>query len=378
MIFVGTIIVFLIQLRYTLITRSKRLALALLHTTGYMMKKDINHPKTLLRWGIIGPGQIAHQFVEDMQYATACRNEVSGVMSLSLYEAKEFASQYLIPYYSDKLEDMLKQSKPDVVYIATPHSAHFNAAAECLQHKIPVLCEKPFALNETQGSELIDLSRKNDTFFMEGMWIRFLPDIKRLAALLEQKVIGDLNSLVADMSYCAPRDRDNRFYDPALGGGSLLDLGIYPLYLALITLGVPSGVKATALLTPEAIDRSCAMMLEYDNSAYALLESSIIKETSRTAVFFGSLGRIIIESPWNEKPEGIIVHLYDGAKKTYPCQWEGRGFQLEMDEVAACLLEGHIESTLHSHAESLKLLRLMDEIRNQTGILYPADGKSSG
>lgn len=325
-----------------------------------------------LHWAIVGPGQIAHQFIEDMRYVSGYDCDVTAVMSRSLREAEEFAGQYHIPAYFDNLEKMLTHHSPDVVYIATPHADHFDQAAACLRRQIPVLCEKPFALNEEQGKQLIRLSREQNTFLMEGMWIRFLPDIKQVITLLEENSIGSLNSVVADMSYQAPRDKNNRFYDPSLGGGSLLDLGIYPVYLAMLTLGLPDRIKAGALLSEEGIDKSCAMILEYNSGAYAVLESSIIKETGKSATLFGSKGKIIIEPPWNEKPKGISV-VYNDYVRDYPCSWDGRGFQYEMEEVADCLSNGKIESPLHSHQQSLTLLHIMDEIRRQTGITYPAD-----
>lgn len=335
------------------------------------MIHESDNANSVIRWAVIGPGQIAHHFVNDMPLAIKSRNEVVGVMSNDLGEAKEFAEKYHIDYYSDSLENMLENSRPDIVYIATPHAAHFKQASGCLKHRVGVLCEKPCTLNEKQATELIRIAREYHTFLMEGMWIRFLPDFKLIIDLLEQNIIGKLNSVVADMSYKAPEDSGSRFYNPALGGGSLLDLGIYPVYLSLLTLGIPDRIKAVALLSEKRIDKSCAVIFEYTSRAYALLESSIIKNTHKQAIIYGENGMIWIKEPWNEKPSSLLVSLYDGAEIEYPFEWQGRGFQYEIDAVTDCLVHGLIECPLHDYQKSLALIRLMDEIRAQTGITYP-------
>lgn len=322
-------------------------------------------------WGIIGPGNIAREFIDDMKYVTECRNRVAGVMSNNLQEAKEFAASYHIPYYFNSINKMLKTVPIDIVYIATPHAAHYEQALQCLEHRVPVLCEKPIALNVEQASRLMEASRELNTFLMGGMWIRFLPSIRQVLELIDQNVIGRINSIVADMSYRAPHNASNRFYNPDLGGGSLLDLGIYPVYLSLLILGVPRDMKTTAILSRDNIDKSCAVIFEYDSGAYAILESSIIKESEKQARIYGDKGYITILQPWNEKPAGIEVNLYDGTTVKYPCEWEGRGFQFEIAETIHCLTSQRIQSPLHSHEESIKLISLLDDIRHRTHVEYP-------
>lgn len=336
-----------------------------------------NHSRKPLKWAIVGPGQIAHSFVEDMSHVKSRPMEVVAALSQNAAEAQQFAVQYNIPYYFDDLDKMLNESQPDIVYIATPHSSHFKLARRCLQYGVPVLCEKPFALNEKQGKILVQTARGKKTFFMEGMWIRFLPVITQIKALLSQNILGNLNALEADMSYRAPKDQQNRFYNPALGGGSLLDLGIYPVYLALLLLGMPDKIKATALLYKDSIDQNCACLFEYQSGPYAILESSIINDTRNEALVYGDKGRLIIKKPWNEKPGALIVALYDRQEVKYPCQWPGRGFQYEMEEVVHCLDQGMVESPLHNHETSLNLLHLLDKIRAQTGIRYPSERTSA-
>ncbi|GAA4313742.1 Gfo/Idh/MocA family oxidoreductase [Compostibacter hankyongensis] len=326
-----------------------------------------------LKWGIVGPGKIARAFVQDLARADDRPHRVTAVMSHHLNDAEEFAAKHGIPYFFDSLKAMLSTAPPDIVYIATPHAAHYSQTMECLERGIPVLCEKPLALNLRQAEEMITTARMHGTFLLEGMWIRFLPSLRKVLELLQQGVIGKVNGVVADMSYKAPRDQKNRFYNPALGGGSLLDLGIYPVYLALLILGEPVYLKATASLSAEQIDEGCMIILKYTGGAYALLQSSIVKETEKQARLYGEKGFITIQTPWNEKPAGITVTLYHGESQTYPCTWEGRGFQYEIAEAGRCLSAGKTESDLHNHAISLSLMSLLDDIRAQAHIRYPAD-----
>lgn len=325
------------------------------------------------KWGIVGPGHIARDFIKDMRLIKECVNEVTGVMSNKLEEARHFAQIFQIPYYFDQIEEMTRIAKPDIVYIATPHPLHFGYTMELLRAHIAILCEKPMAINADQCSQMINCAQDYHTFLMEGMWIRFLPSLHRVLDLLRQGAIGKINSIVASMSYLAPKDLENRFYNPSLGGGSLLDLGIYPVYLSQLILGDPIFIKSTAILSSGQIDKSCAMLLGYPNDCYALLESSIIKEMKNNAVILGEKGIITIMKPWNEKTAGIQVSLNQGKTTTYPCRWEGRGFQFEIRAVLKNLSSGQIENEFHNHSKTLSLINLLDEIRKQAHISYPMD-----
>lgn len=325
-----------------------------------------------LKWGIIGPGNIARDFIADLKWVSGHSNSVIAVMSNKLPEAEKFAKIYHIPSWFDEIDEMLEKASPDIVYIASPHSAHYKESLKCLQHNVPVLCEKPLALNLKQEEEMVNMSHAHHTFLMEGMWIRFLPSLNKVLELLGKGALGQVNSIIADMSYLAPKTQ-NRFYDPYLGGGSLLDLGIYPVYLSLLILGKPNNIKAAARLSSEQIDENCAIIFEYADGIYSLLESSIIKNTDRQARIYGENGVLTILKQWNEKPEAITLSLYDHKVEKYPCKWKGRGFQFEVEEVIRCLSANKIESDLHSHEDSLQLIRTLDEIRTKANIVYPVE-----
>lgn len=328
-------------------------------------------------WALIGPGRIARDFVYDMGLVSGFSTSVRAVLSSDLSEAREFSEQHHIAGYYDALDQMLDEERPDMVYIATPHSFHCDYALQCLENGVGVLCEKPMGINSGQVERMVKISQQRHTLLMEGMWIRYLPSIRQLLALLGEGLVGTIHTLEANMSFRAPRDPENRFYNPRLAGGSLLDLGIYPVYLAVLLLGEPESVQARALVNEAGIDEGCVAILGYGaRKAYAVAESSLIIETDKTAVISGEKGSVSLAAPWNEKTPGIEVHLYDHKPVFYPMNWPGRGFQYEIAEALRCLTADRIESDLHTHRMSLTLARVLDKIRRQTGIIYPGEGAS--
>jgi len=324
-------------------------------------------------WGIIGPGNIATEFAHDLEQIKSARHRIGAVLSHSLEKAAAFAEKEDAPRYFEDIDSFLREAKIDAVYIATPHPLHHEATLRCLQHKLPVLCEKPLAMNSREVKEMVEAATKNQTFLMEGMWIRFLPSILKVLTLLESNAIGKVLSIKADMSYKAPFDPESRYFNPSLGGGSLLDLGIYPVFLAHLLLGKPTSIKAFARLSDKQIDEACAAVLSYGNHAYALIESSLITQTALTATIQGETGRIHIGTRWNEKPSGIILTSFDGIELQYPCEWEGHGLQYEAEEVYHCVRQGKLYSDKLCHQFSLDLMATLDAIRQQTQIIYPAD-----
>lgn len=328
-------------------------------------------------WGIIGPGNIATEFAEDLHLIKSARHRVGAVLSHNLEKAAAFAEKEDAPQYFDDLNSFVESARIDAVYIATPHPLHHEEALRCLQHKIPVLCEKPLAMNSREVQAMVDASVSNKVFLMEGMWIRFLPSIGKVLSLVESNSIGKIISIKADMSYKAPNDPEGRYFNPELGGGSLLDLGIYPVFLTHLLLGKPANIKATARLSKKHIDEACAALLSYGNDSYAIVESSLVTETALSAAIYGETGSIHIGTPWNEKPSEIIVRPYDGEDQHYPCAWEGRGLQYEAEEVAHCVRQGKLYSDQLCHQFSLDLMGTLDAIRQQTHIRYPADEQAS-
>lgn len=324
----------------------------------------------VFNWGIIGPGNIAHEFVKDLQLIQNVSHRVTAVLGTELEKAENFSQDNRAKGYDNTLE-FLQHENLDVVYIATPHPSHYRDVILCLEHKIPVLCEKPLGMNAQQVREMTETSKQNKTFLMEGMWIRFLPSIKKVIELLEKDAIGDIINIKSDLYYVAPKDESNRFFNPELGGGSLLDLGVYSVFLSLLLLGKPKEIQAYAKLSDKGIDEYCAALLSYANGSSYFLESSIVTQIDNTATIYGEKGKIIIKSQWNEKPMAIDLISYDGKHDSFPCEWEGRGFQYEIQETYDCIKKGKIFSDKMDHQFSQDIAELMDKIRSATGIVYP-------
>lgn len=322
------------------------------------------------RWGIIGPGNIARTFVNDLSL-TGSRQEVVVVLGHSEDSTRGFAKEFNVAHASTDPAHWLDEVRPDIVYIATPHPDHFQQAMDCLEKKIPVLCEKPMTINAEQCRQLKETAEANHTFLMEGMWIRFLPSLQMVLSLIAEGRIGKVIAVKAATTFKAEPDADSRYFDPGKGGGSLLDLGIYPVYLALLLLGKPRSIKAIAKLSDENIDETCSMLFQYRDGAYAMLESSLISSTDAPAEITGEKGTIKIFHPWFEKANGIELTVEGEGKVIYPCPWEGHGMQFETEEVLRCLADGKTESALHPLSASLDLISTLDEIRRQIKVVYP-------
>jgi len=322
-----------------------------------------------MKWGIIGPGNIAREFAEDLKYVESEKCKISAVLGHKAESTNEFVQKF--GGISTRDIDEFIRTKPDAVYIATPHPLHYDQTLACLENKIPVLCEKPLAINEKQVNALVGSSQKNKIFLMEGMWTRFLPSFQLVFTIIQSGTIGKILHLHADMSFIAEKNKTNRFFNPELGGGSLLDVGVYPIYLSYFLLGEPDTICACGKINDAHIDETCGVMLRYNNGNFAMLESSIITQTEGSAWIYGSDGTIHIKKPWTEQPEKIEVIINNESSFKHIPSWQGRGFQYEVDEVIKCLQEGKIESTILPHKTSISVVKIMDEVRSQLKIVYP-------
>jgi predicted dehydrogenase len=324
---------------------------------------------TSYNWGIIGPGSIARDFANDMKLVSSPQ-KITAVLSDHMDSANEFADEYGVDVRTTEMDEFVRKGNVQIAYIATPHPFHYEAIKACLENHIAVLSEKPIVINYDQYEELRNLSVKNNTFLMEGMWIRFLPSFRKLMEQIDQKKIGDIISIKASMYYKAPEDENNRYYDPDKGGGSLLDLGVYCVFLSTLLLGKPRKIKAVGRLSEQGIDEACAMLLSYSHGRYAMLESSLLIKNNIAAEIFGTEGVIRILNPWFEKAPGIEVELFNGKKENFSLGWEGHGFQYEIEEVINCLDSQKIDSDLLPGNLSGEVLKIMDEIRNQLNVTY--------
>ena len=320
-------------------------------------------------WGIIGPGNIAHDFARDLELI-GTPQKITAVLGHRPETIAKFITEFNVSLSYTDINDFIKNTNIDIVYIATPHPQHFEQAVLCLENKIPVLCEKPMTINAEQSRQLIAAAQKNNTFLMEGRWLRFLPSIQLVLSFIKERIIGNTISLKASMGYKAPYDPENRYFDPALGGGALLDLGIYPVFLARLLLGNPDTIKAIGTLSNKGVDETCSILFHYKSGQHAVLESSLVTETDLPAEISGDKGSIKILNPWFEKAAGIELDLPNAGKVIYPCKWDGHGLHYEIREALDCIQNKKIESDMLSHAFSLDMIRIMDEIRNQIHVAY--------
>ncbi|HZY81755.1 MAG TPA: Gfo/Idh/MocA family oxidoreductase [Cyclobacteriaceae bacterium] len=318
-------------------------------------------------YGIIGPGRIATSYCKAIQRCERVR--IHGVASRDSQRAKDFANQFGASKTYNSYEAIAQDPDIDVIYIATPHAFHAEQALICLQNKKPVVCEKPLTLNRAAAKTLIEASHANNTFLLEGMWSRFNPAVRMAKELVEAGTIGEVRHITADFGFKKEYDAKSRLYDLKLGGGSILDVGVYPLFLALFILGKPDEIKTVAHLAPTGADTSCGFTLSYKYGATAQLFSSMIVETRKDAEICGTKGSIVIQTPWY-KSMGLIVAKEGQPEERIALPYPGNGFEFQIDEVTKCLDNGQIESTLMTHDFTLLKAQVSDEILKQAGVKY--------
>ncbi len=325
------------------------------------MKKEFN-------WGIIGTGGIAHKFATALQVLPQAK--IHAVASRSLEKAQSFAGEFGVLHAYGSYEKLMENKELDVVYIATPHNLHCENTLMCLEQKIPVLCEKPFAINSSEVDKMIKAASENKVFLMEAMWTRFLPHIFTTLNLIREGRIGAIKLLRADFGIQIPWDPKHRVFNPELGGGSLLDVGIYPAFLSLLLFGMPEKIEATATLGKTNVDESCGMLFHYADGQIASLFSSVVARTGVEAEIIGEHGRILIHKEFF-LPTSLTLILNDGTTEKINPDYIGNGMNYEAAEVMKCLEEEKLESSLMSFDMSRKLISLLDQIRKKCGVVYP-------
>lgn len=321
-------------------------------------------------WGIIGPGKIAAKFAAALPLAGNAR--LQAVASRDLTRARSFAATHNAAQSYDSYEQLAADPGIDVIYIATPHGFHAEHALLCLNHGKAVLCEKPMALNAAQVTEMIAASRHHNAFLMEAMWSRFLPLIRETTALIAAGKIGTVKYIRADFGFLAPFQPTGRLYDLRLGGGSLLDIGIYPLFLCLHLFGKPDQIRAAGHLAPSGADETCHALLTYNDGRSAVISSTLACQTALTAEIAGTEGSIRIPTPWY-KNDRLTWNRTGQPEKTIQLEPMVNGFEYQIREVTRCLEAGLIESPAMSHAFSLTMSQTMDVIRQQIGVRYSED-----
>ncbi|SOC81194.1 Predicted dehydrogenase [Salinimicrobium sediminis] len=319
-----------------------------------------------IKWGIIGPGKIARKFAISLKFVEDA--ELYAIASRNPERAAAFAEEMgTIKSYSS-YETMLEDPAIDIIYVATPHSFHHPHTLLCLNAGKPVLCEKPFALNRQEVEEMILTSHKRNVFLMEAMWTIFLPHIGYVKEIIDSGKFGKVKTLKADFGFDTPFDAEGRLFLKSLGGGSLMDIGIYPVFLALHLLGTPKKIKATAKLGKTGIDEHCDIIFKYSGDTTALLHSSIIEKTPTLAVIELEAASIKISPNWYE-PTAVSITSKKGTE-TKVFEAASFGYEFEARHVQEMLRQNKTESEIMSFDKSLELISILDKIRKQIGLEF--------
>ncbi|WP_062292880.1 Gfo/Idh/MocA family protein [Demequina phytophila] len=317
-----------------------------------------------VRWGILGAGGIARKLADAVTHYTA--STVIAVGSRDQARAQAFADEAGIPTAYGSYEELLADPDIDVVYVATPHSHHHEHALMAIEAGKNVLCEKAFTQNANQAREVVAAARAKGVFLMEAMWTRHLPHVYALRDAIARGEIGDVVSVQADHGQLLTHVE--RMWNPALAGGALLDLGVYPVAFAHDLLGVPDKITATGRLRETGVDGQVAMIFDYA-TAQASLTTTMEARTPCMALIGGTEGRIEVQDTFYA-PTSFTVKRLDGTSWTYDGDVPN-GFQFEAAEVARRIHAGDTESPLLTLDQSIEVMEIMDEVRMQVGLRYP-------
>jgi dihydrodiol dehydrogenase / D-xylose 1-dehydrogenase (NADP) len=323
-----------------------------------------------IRWGIMGTGYIARKFAEALSVIPDA--ELVAVGSRTRKSADAFAKEYSVPAGYGSYQALLEDSAVDVVYIATVNNCHRENCLEAIQARKPILCEKPFMVNSKEAEEVIAFAKERKVFLMEALWTRFIPAFKEARRMWEGGVLGEVQTAMSEFGFICERDIANPLYNPALAGGSFLDVGAYPVSLAHIVFGEPDSVAGLATIGPTGVDEQAGMIFGYRTGQLAAGYSSFKVDSPKEATVVGTKGFIRIHAPFY-CPSAFTLYLNGQGPQTFEFPYEGNGWNYEAVEVMDCLRAGKLESDVVPHAESLALMRTMDRFRAQIGLKYPVE-----
>lgn len=317
-------------------------------------------------WAILGCGKIAKKFALELKslpnanlYAAASRN---------LENATNFASEFGFEKAYGSYDEMVKDPNVDVVYIATPHSHHLEHTLLCLNNKKAVLCEKAFAINSKEVLQMVKASKENNTFLMEAFWVRFRPKFKTVLELIKKEDLGKLKMVKSDFNFMGEYNPENRLFNLDLGAGSLLDIGIYPVFTSLMLLGKPTQIKAIPQFSPTGSEESITIFLSYENGATAILNSSFKSDYKNDVELTFEKGTIKYD---RFSSEPILLHTKNKDKQITFEGGPNLGYQFEAIHIMECLDKNLIESPILPLSTSIDLMGILDSIRQEAGIVFP-------
>ncbi len=324
----------------------------------------------IINWGIIATGHIASRFARE--FSLLKNAKLLAVGSRKLSRARSFALKYNIPKYYGSYQLLVNDRDIDAIYVATPHSLHRDNTILALKAGKSVLCEKPFAINAKEALDMIKLARKKNLFLMEAMWARFNPALVKLREILAKRLIGNILHLRADFGFYAKYKPKHRLFNPNLGGGALLDVGVYPISLSSMVLGTPINIKSTAVFGKTGIDKQNSIILEYPKNKIAQLSSAIRIDTDREAYIAGTKGSIKLDASWHRSLK-VTVMIRKKNDIIYDFDEKCNGLHNETLHMMNCIRFGKRESNIMSLDESLSIMKIMDKIRAQWNFVYPME-----
>ena len=320
--------------------------------------------------GILGTGNMANAFADGLSHAENL--ELVAVASRDPETAGQFGKAHGVPKCFSTYADLADDPDIDLVYISTPPSRHKDDSLLCLRSGKAVLCEKPFAINAKEAAAMVGLARKQNLFLMEAMWTRFLPSFAKLRELLAGEFIGPVQLIIAGGAFQPERGTDHHLWNPQLGGGALLDAGVYPVSLASMVLGTPRSIKACGSIGESGVDEQDTVLLQHESGETAMLYVSLNASSSPDITILGSRGRIYVHAPMFA-PAKVDLQIHGEDLLRFDLPFVGNGYQYQAIAAAKAIREGRIESDVMPHDETLTIMRTLDQIRDQVGVRYPMD-----
>jgi len=323
-----------------------------------------------IRWGVLGTGLIAHLQTTDLLNHGFT---VTAVGSRTMASAKAFATEFALPKAHGSYESLVADPEVDIVYVATPHPMHHHDALLALEAGKHVLVEKAFALNAAEAGEIVQTAERNQLVALEAMWTRFLPHMVRIREIVASGLIGDVRTVIADHNQNLPRDPLHRINNPELGGGAVLDLGIYPISFAWDILGRPKTIQATAAKTTTGVDRQTAIILSYADGQQALLHCALDTAGPNAASVIGTDGWIDIEGVFYAPTSFTVYDSNQNIIEKFDQQVSQRGMQFQAWEAERRIREGLSKTAVLPPSETVGIMETLDEIRKQIGLVYSGE-----
>lgn len=323
-------------------------------------------PLKKIKWGIIGLGSIANKFATDL--LTIEDAELYAVASRDQEKADYFADKYDARKAYNSYEALVNDSEIDAIYIATPHALHKEHALMCLEKRIPVLGEKPFAMNTQEVDVMIAKAKEKNVILMEALWTYFLPHYQFVLKELQNKTYGNILKIESDFGFYRDYNTKSRLFNKTMGGGSLLDIGIYPIFTALSTLGAPKSIEASATFFENGTDSSCDMLFNYENGVNAYLKSSLLEELPTQAIFYCEKGTLKINTMFH-MPTTVSI-IVDGHEEVIDFGYHTIGYNYETIHFNQLVRDGKTESDIMTFDFSKQLIKTLDTVSKHIGLKY--------